>query len=337
MKKNRLLIALFVLMGAAVAYYFYAFSNNKTSLLAAERQFAVKDTSSIHKIFIADRFGTSTTLLRNKAGYWTLANGGYKVRPSVMRNLMEAIGSVEIKFKPANAAEDAIIKDLSTEGLKVELYDQENENIKTYYVGGSTPDERGTYMMIEGMNAPYVTYLPTWEGNLRFRYNLKGDDWRDRAVFACEVEDVEAVSIEYPRQKNKSFKLLAKGGGSYQVSPFYEITPRIQGDVQRGACEAFLVGFKSLIAEGFENKNPVRDSIIRLAPFAIIELKDKKGQTTQAKIYPIFTDPVVDPKTLRVSETPEVERYYAFVNNQDFMMIQNRVFSKVFWAYESFF
>lgn len=336
MKKNRLLIALFLLMGAAVAYYFFAFRDNKTTLLAAERQFAVKDTANIHKIFIADRFGTQTTLLRDQAGYWTL-DGGNKVRPTAMHNLLEAIASVEIKFKPANAAEDAIIKNLSTEGIKVELYNKKNEIIKTYYVGGSTPDERGTYMMIEGMNSPYVTYLPAWEGNLRFRYNLRGDDWRDRAVFAHEVEDIASVSIEYPRQKNKSFKLQSEGGGNYKVEPFYDITPRIPGQAQRGNCEAFLVGFKSLIAEGFENKNPERDSIIRLIPFAIIELKDKKGQLTQAKIFPIFTDPSVDPKTLKVSETPEVERYYALVNNKDFMMIQNRVFSKVFWAYESFF
>lgn len=335
MKKNNLLIALFILLGVAVTTYFLGFKDNKTTLLAKERQFAVKDTASISKIFLADRFGVQTTLTRSKAGY-RIINGGSKVRPTAMRNLLNVIASVEVKFKPAKAAEPAIIKSLSTEGIKVELYDQKGKIIKVYYVGGSTPDERGTYMMIDGVNAPYVTYLPTWDGNLRFRYNLQGDDWRDRSVFAHEVEDIAAVSIEYPRQKNKSFKLTAESG-AYSVSPFYEITPRIDIPAQRAKCEAFLVGFKSLVAEGFENRNPERDSITQLVPFAIVELKDKAGQSTVVKMYPIFYGSATDPKTGAVSPAPDVERYYALVNDKEFMLIQNRVFSKIFWAYDFFF
>ena len=64
-----------------------------------------------------------------------------------------------------------MVKSLASEGIKVELYDRKGEKIKAYYVGGATPDERGTYMIMENAEEPYVAHIPSWEGNLRFRFN----------------------------------------------------------------------------------------------------------------------------------------------------------------------
>ena len=97
-----------------------------------------------------------------------------------------------------------MVSNLATEGIKVEIYDRQDELIKTYYVGGAPPDERGTYMMLEGFEQPYVAHIPGWDGNLRFRYNLVGDEWRSRILFPGELEEIESVSIAYPRQRSKS-------------------------------------------------------------------------------------------------------------------------------------
>lgn len=333
MKKTWLLLGLFVLTGLG-AWMMISKGDDKTSLLAAERNFAYKDTADVYKIFIADRFGSQVTLDR-KNGYW-LYNNSSKARPSAIRNVLEVISAVEIKFKPAKAAVKEIINNLATEGIKVELYGQNGKMLKTYYVGGATNDERGTYMMLDGANEPYVVSLPSWEGNIRFRFNLRGDDWRDRTVFAYEVEDIQEVSVEYPKQKPYSFR-LKKQDGKYEVTPFYDITSRINLPVNQGAVERYLIGFRSLIAEGFENKNPERDSIRQLVPFCIIKVKDNTGTEKTVALHPLYNDPSIDPKTRSIMADGEVERFYADVDGKDFLMVQNIVFDKVLWAYEYFF
>lgn len=334
MNRTLFLFVAFLILGAGVVAWYLSRQDDKTSLLAAERSFAVKDTAGIYRIFIADRKGGQTNLER-KNGYW-LFDGKYKARPTAVNNLLDAISRTEVKYKPPRAAVPAMVKSLATEGLKVELYDKRGDLIKSFYVGGATSDERGTYMMNADAEEPYVTQLAGWEGNLRFRYNLVGEDWRDRTVIAFEPEDIAAVSVEYPKQRDKSFRLQREGNG-FSVLPFYEINAQSGRPVSKGTAEAYLVGFKSLVAEGFENKLPQRDSISRLIPFSVITVKDKTGKESTVRFYPVFYEDGIDPKTGQQLPAPAVERYYADCNGQDFMMVQHRVFGKVFWAYDAFF
>ena len=77
MKKN--LIALIILaVLAAVAYYVYIERGSGT-IKPELRDFAVKDTSAITKIFLADKFGATVTLEREDVGEWTV-NEDYKAR-----------------------------------------------------------------------------------------------------------------------------------------------------------------------------------------------------------------------------------------------------------------
>lgn len=334
MNRTILFLIFFAILGGGTLWYFSQQEEDKTSLIGADRDFRVENTGEVYKIFIADRRGERTTLER-KAGHW-LYNGQYKARPNAMENLLDAIGRVEMKFKPPRAAVEGMIKSLATEGIKVELYDKKGDLLKAYYVGGATPDERGTYMIMEDAEEPYVVYIPSWEGNLRFRYNLKGNDWRDKTVFAEKLENIQSLSIEYPKQKNKSFR-LQRDGKAFKISPFYELTPKIKRPYKRGSAEAFLMGFESLIAEAFETDNPRRDSISHLIPFSIITLTDVQGHLKEVRFHPIFVQNASDPKTGALVTNAMAERYFADCSNGDFMLIQHRVFGKVFWAYDFFF
>jgi hypothetical protein len=334
MKRTTGLLAIvFVVLGGAALWYLLHPEDDKTSILAKERNFAVEDTAAIYKIFIADRKGESTTLER-KDGYW-LYNGTYKARPNAMENLLDVIRRVQVKYKPPTPEVDNMIRTLAADGLKVEIYGKNDRLLRAYYVGGATADERGTYMIIDGVEQPYVTYIPSWEGSLRFRYNLKGNDWRDKTVFAEKVDDIAFVSIEYPKQRNKSFQ-LKREGKSYRITPFYEVTPVINRPYREGSAEAFLSGFKSIAAEAFENNNPRRDSILQLVPFSIITVRNKAGQETAVRLFPIFLD-YQDPEAVQLPGSVTVERYFADCSSGNFMLVQNILFSKILWAYDFFF
>lgn len=322
MKRTILFLIIFLILGSFTTWYVLSKPDEKTSLAGADRRFKVENTEEIYKIFIADRDGAKTTLER-KDGFW-LYNGKYTARPNAIDNVLDAIRRVEIQYKPPTAAVKNMITSLATEGIKVEIYNKKNQLLKSYYIGGATADELGTYMIMDGAEQPYVASIPGWVGNLRFRFNLTGDDWRDKTVFGEKTENIESVSIEYPKNRNKSFR-LAREGNSYKITPFYDVTPPIKRPYKEGSVERYLEGFRSLGAEAFENENPKRDSIRQLVPFSTITLKTTEGKEKVVKLFPLF------------STSDQVERYLADVSTGDFMLVQHLVFGKILWGYDFFF
>jgi hypothetical protein len=330
-----------LLLGAAVVLGLLAFlllkqSGPKSTLTGADRKFAVSNINDVHQVFIADRSGNTTTLER-KDGYW-LYNGQWKTRPTAISNLLDAIEKIDILYKPSQAAVPNMVKSLAAQGIKVEIYDRNQKLLKAYYVGGATPDETGVFIIMEGAEEPYVGYIPGWTGNLRYRYSMKGDDWRDRSLLAFNPEQITSVTVDYPKQQNKSF-VLSKMNQQYEVKPLYDYAGANVKTYRERSAESFLVGFEKLAAEAFENNNPARDSIARQLPFVIISVTDDQGNKAEARFHPIFNNDLYqDPKTGLYSENPLAERYYVdVVSSGDFMLVQDRVYRKIFAAYDFFF
>lgn len=330
-KRAPILLGLLIVLGGMTAYYLMQDSRRGSTLTLAERDFAVEDTAAIHKIFLADRFNHQTTLERKGTGW--VYDGKYPANPNVMDNLLDAIKRVKMQFKPPNASIKNLIKSLATEGIKVEIYDQQDQLMKSYYIGGSTPDERGTYIMIDGAEQPYVASIPGFTGNIRFRYNLLGDDWRDKAVFNTPAEQIQSISINYPLQRSESFTLNKTGQG-YEVKPFYALTKPIKAAPNPGKIQAFLYHFDRILAESFINSHPKKDSILQQIPFCEMLLVTTQGDSTAVALHPRYfqTAPSGAQSSQRI-----VERYYAYVNQADFMLVQNEVFKKIFWGYPYFF
>ena len=87
-KKNRIAIILVILMGAAS--FWFINKNRKGTISAEMRDFAVSDTASVNKIFLADKNGRNLTLERDEAGHWTV-NGQFGVRMDALETLLETI------------------------------------------------------------------------------------------------------------------------------------------------------------------------------------------------------------------------------------------------------
>jgi hypothetical protein len=100
-----------------------------------------------------------------------------------------------------------------------------------------------------------------------------------------------------------------------------------------GAAEAFLVGFEQLGAEAFENDYPYQDSIRQMLPFAEIAMGYAQGGEKKVRFYPL-SNPA---DSAGIPANGETERFFAATDRGDFLLVQNRVFRKVFWGYPFFF
>jgi hypothetical protein len=334
MKRTLILLGIFVVLAGLTGWYFYRGAPDKTSLLKEERTFKV-DPTEIGKIFIADRNGTETTLERNE-DHWVV-NHEYRAYKNAIDNLLDAVSRIEMDFKPPEAMVPNMVKSLATHGLKVEIYNRKGQQIMVYYLGGTTQDETGTFIMREGFDQPYVAHIPGWTGNLRHRYNLHGDEWRDKAVFRADIDNIAEVGVEYPQQKSQSFRILRQQDG-WKVLPFYDITPVINQPEQEGAVDTYLTEFEAIFAETFQNDNPQRDSLTQQLPFCSIHLKTLDGKLQEAHFFPRYPKVPINPDTgVPVPTGDVVERYSVLTNKGDFMVVQEVIFEKLFRPYGFFF
>ena len=336
MNKTTLLLLLFLLL-AGTAAYFYGSSNDKSSL-QSDSNFSVKNTDQIHRIFMADRTGKRVDLVR-KGDHW-IYNKKYKARQNAVDNILETLRRVKVLFAPARALEKNMIADLAANGIHIQLFDKAGKIIKDFYVGGVTSDETGTYMMMADGERPYVTHMNGFEGGLRVRFLLKEKDLRDRTVFAEKKENIQSISIEYPKQKNRSF-ILFRNGDTFEVKPFYDTTPLVNRPLKKGMIEAFLIGFENLQAESFENDSPIRDSISQQLPFSIITVKRKDGTEKTVRLHAFEFGKINDanPKEKNPfgKNQMTIERYLADLSTGDFMLTQHRLFKKILWGYDFFY
>jgi len=129
-----------------VALYFFLTQRHGT-IPKELKDFAVEDTASVDKIFMVNKEGQQV-LLERKNNFW-MVNGKYYARKDAVSTLLKTIHRIDVKAPVAKSMFKTIVSNLAVRSIKVEIY-QESKLIRTYYVGGPTKDQYGTYMLLEG-------------------------------------------------------------------------------------------------------------------------------------------------------------------------------------------
>ncbi len=332
MKKNRITILLFLFL--AVAAGILIMKNRKSTIKEELKDFAVKDTASITKIFMADKSPSSITLTREAPGQWTV-NGKFAARWDAITTLLETINEVDVRTPVAKSGFDNVIKALATSGTKVELYSKD-KLIKTYYVGGSTQDQMGTFMMIDKSSTPFVTYIPGFNGYLSTRYFTGESSWRDRTVFNYFNDEIAAINVEYPgTEKRYSFAVNPK---TFTATSLDTHEPSITDTAKVGR---YVGLFKHVNFEGFADgvSRDVKDSVVRTTPIAIITITDTKGTKDVLKAYLKMVnkrDSLLEDEHGK-PVIYDVDRMFAVINNgKDFVVIQHYVFDGILASFDYF-
>ncbi len=332
MNRTILLFLLFILLGG-VAYYILNKEKPNSSLQHSyDTDFTVDNADDIHKIFIADRKGNQVTMIR-KENFW-VNKKDQRIREMPIQKLLKIFTEVEYKYLLSEPEQKNLIKTIATLGIKVEVYDKNDKELLSFYVGPNSRDHEGTYMIKKDSNKPQIMNLPGFIGELRPYFDMVGDDWRDRTILRFEREDIAAIELEYPKQKSKSFR-LSRVDGVETVTPLDKFTVPKKGKPNASIVDVYYEEFKRSIAEDFRNQLTNEDAVLATLPFANLKVINKKGEEHKIKFIPLVTNNT-DETGRPLSGDDATQRYFAQLND-DIYLTQHHALKGIFISYESFF
>lgn len=338
MKKNTLALIVALILLALVAFLLLKernlFSGNRDY-----KDFAIEDTANISSIFIAEPSGESIHLVRGEDNIWRV-DGKYPARKDAIQLLLKTFKQLEIYGTVSTESFETVVKNLASMSKKVEVYmEGEDQAYKTYYIGSATSNKMGTYTLLEKdgkkSSVPYITYVTTENGSIGSRFFTNEFDWRDRAVFTYNPQNIRSIKIEHFNDTSTSFEVTHLGNAEFNIK---NLSTNEVFDFPTKMGMDFFTNFKDVHYEYIDYKTDshTMDSIYLSPPRMIITVVDKDENTHLVKTFfmPIKKD-ATDAQGKKVSFNPE--RMYITSNQLDLnMVVQNYVFDKLTPRLEDF-
>lgn len=345
MKRKSIIILATTLVLVVAAVIMARSHRSMTTLNKETENFAVTDTASVCRVFIAD-MNNNTVLLERTPNGWML-NKDYRAHQSKIEQLLSTLAKMSVKQPVPKAAHDGVVKRLATNGVKVEVYQNvyavnlfgmklfpRVKRTKTFYVGDTTPDNMGTYMLSEGADRAVVVYIKNFRGYLSSRFSPLAGNWRDHTVFNTTLADIKSLKVEFENEPEQSFVITNTGRHNFMLEQLStkEAVPFDTIRVLNLLTSFGDMRFESLLTAGnFSQK--AFDSITSLPHLHTITLTSANGNKSEMKTFQKMLTEADFNTTLSEQYNSDIDRdrLYALINNgKDIVMIQYYVFGKLF-------
>ncbi|MCU0369872.1 MAG: DUF4340 domain-containing protein [Bacteroidales bacterium] len=342
MKKNRvtLIIALILLLTAFILFI----TNSYSTLSKESSEFAIEDTASVIRIFIADKNNNEVTLDRSEGGGW-LVDGKYPAQQAKVSSFLKTLMDLEVRSPVPLVARNNVITRMSVIAKKIEIYQvvprinifskirlfPHEKLTRVYYVGDVTQDNQGTFMLMEGAEEPYVVHIPGFRGFVSTRYSTVKADWRDYTVFRTPIGEIQSVRVEFPFKPGQSYQFDVKDNQHISLRSLADDRELQAFDTIRALN--FLTGFEDIRFESLLEhliEKEFIDSVASSTPKTIITLTDRNGEVNRVKLFtkkgfaPLYSEDGA------LMEPVDLDRAYALVNDEeDFVLVQYYVFDRI--------
>ncbi|MBZ0244071.1 MAG: DUF4340 domain-containing protein [Bacteroidales bacterium] len=340
MNKTKIVYIILILAALVAAVLVW---NNRylTTLKGESADFAIRDTASISRVFIAN-MDADEVLIERKGNQWIL-NGEHKAQQRKVDQLLETMYRIRVRNPVPVASHDQVVTRMASLGIKVEVYQQvyrinlfekiklfpHEKLTKVYYVGDVTKDNMGTYMLKEGADQAFILHIPGFRGFVMTRYTPIEDDWRDHVIFDDKLADIKSVELEFNEQPIMSFLIENTGKHSYKLTRTAD-----QFDVAYDTLRVlnFLTAFNDVRFESILTNILPRarqDSIINSPFLHRFTLTTHSGKTTQLTTYNMK----LNVEHLGISEEDadlDNDRMYGLLDNgKDLVLLQYFTFDKL--------
>lgn len=319
MKKRWPLLLVFLGL-AAVAWWLWR-GNTGSTISGPLTDFAIQDTASVDRIFIAEKTGGTADLRRTPNG-WTV--NGMPAKDFNVNLLLKTFKRVELRAPVPKAMEPNVLRVMAGTAKKVEIYQGGSKPSKIWWVGGSTTNHYGTYMVLEipgigRSSVPYEMGMAAFTGVLNTRFHTIIDDWRSsRVTFYPKLAEVSQVDLEIPGDPEMGYRIRFGGGDDLTL---YNIHGQeVAMDTLR--VQDAMLSLRLGSFEGFERDLPAasKDSVLASPPWYILSITSTKG----VQRVPFWRkDPRPDEKDMNFNPlTEDINRMYALVDDTSFVIVQ---------------
>jgi hypothetical protein len=332
MKKNKLIILLLIVL-VAVSVFVWV-KNKRKTLIGNDADFAVPDTASVDKIFLANKRGATALLQKNEKGVWMI-NGKYPARMDAVQLLLVTFMRTQIKFPAPQAAQENLLREIAAQGTKCEIY-QNGKISKTWYIGHETQDLRGTFCLLQGadnekpFNTVYAIEIPGFIGTIVPRFFITEEDWRNKLVLSITPDKIKNVTVNLHGSPDSSYSINVYGLHKFDVTTLSgkKIQP-----FDTMAVQQYLSYFMDLYVDKWCTNSflPEMDSIKRTTDFLQISLTDINNKTEVYKFYhsPAQKGHIEDEKGNKLPYDP-LSVYMKLWNDSEFASVAAYSWGKLF-------
>lgn len=299
---KKLLIPFIILIAVISVFCFLYVRQNGgsiTDVTSNHTDFAIKDTSIIDQIRITEANGGSIIIQRrNQSKKWKLNEGQFDARNDAISLILETVYRIKVKQEVDLKAQKNIITQIAGRNKKVEFFNYgKAEPFKTYYVGNSTPDKLGTFMvMVKNENGninksvPCIMYKPGMYGHLESRFFSDLNEWRSTAVFRYGRGDISKIHFQFYENPKNSHVIEIDQSGNLQLfnNEGIEIN-----DFNKTATQRYVTLLMNLNYEGFNRELDIHaaDSILKSTPLYSLTITNSDNEEKKVIIHNKFAPP----------------------------------------------
>ena len=247
-------------------------------------EFSIADTSTVDQIHIKDAYNNVFQLVKGEGGVWTDSDGNCVIQEPV-HTMLETFKNIEFKgYVPENSKKNVTSRIAAT-NTEVKIF-QNGKWVKTWFVGNSTQDHYGTYMLLETnkekSDYPVIMKVRGLSGIIEPRFFADKRKWKCTEIFAVPREEIASVNVYYPMEKVRSFS-VEKNGYDYIVKHNGELLEGIDTNMAVRYLNAYKKIHFELVNYEFSDKQV--DSLKRTKPFCELTLKKIDGSKQKLRMF----------------------------------------------------
>jgi hypothetical protein len=325
MKKKSIILTASILILGFLAFLATNLVRNSGKSDTELLDFSIADTSKVDKIIITDAFANKFTLERRE-GVWVDKNGNCIIQ-NPANTILETFKNIEFKgYVPENSRKN-ITNRMSSSHIKVEIF-QNGDWIKTWYVGFSTQDHYGTYMLLETpsekSDLPVIMKIKGFNGIIEPRFFADSRRWKCTEIFALERDEIASVDIRFYDEPSRSF-YIGKSESNYIVKHQNNILKSVDTNM----LIRYLNNYKKIHYEfvNYELSDKQVDSIKRTKPFCVLTLKETSGKNNILKMYRMKGNGEIEVNDFGDSVDFDANRFWCVLTSGEIVKCQYFVFN----------
>jgi hypothetical protein len=285
MKWRSILITTLVVIVLGIILYWLNTKSRESTFTAANTAFAVEDTAAIDEIHLSNLQGQEVILKQQPDHQWRV-NDKFQASQTKVETLLHTIYHVEVKKPVPLESRENVIKSLATQNVQVDIY-QDDNLVRSYYVGHQTPSELGTYMAMNNEDKkPYVTHIPGFYGYLSSRFFCDPDEWRSTLIWNFNPVAIQEVKVDYPNGDKEPFHLQKEGENAFTIKHLNKNSKLKNYDLKQ--VKRYLMNFRDFHCVRDMKDIAKRDSLMQYTPDARLTVKDDTDNKRSLAVYNAF-------------------------------------------------